>query len=148
MGTQGTHSLVSVATDCVFHWLKCYIKERNTTTRGPWPPTCAARPSSTSSIPNASNMPHDTLPRECCASQSSTLRIARESSHAPNWFQLKANKNILALFNELATNLHRLLVHNFVLLFLPPCGPHLTRRPPGPSNQTYLSLHSSEATQA
>jgi hypothetical protein len=34
-------------------------------------------------------------------------------------------------------------VHDFILLFLPPCG-----RPPGPSSRAYLSLHCSEATQA
>jgi hypothetical protein len=33
-------------------------------------------------------------------------------------------------------------VHDFVLLFLPPCGPHLTPlATPGPSSQAYLSLH-------
>ncbi len=48
----------------------------------------------------------------------------------------------------LAATLHRLHVPDLVLLFLPACGPHLIRRPPGPSNEAYLSLHSSEATQA
>jgi hypothetical protein len=38
-------------------------------------------------------------------------------------------------------------VHDFVLLFLPPCGPPLTPWPPGSSSQAYLSLHSSEALQ-
>jgi hypothetical protein len=38
-------------------------------------------------------------------------------------------------------------VHDFVLLFLPPCGPHLTPLTPSPSCQAYLSLHSSEAPQ-
>jgi hypothetical protein len=36
-------------------------------------------------------------------------------------------------------------VDDFVLLFLPPCGPHLT--PLATSSQAYLSLHSSEAPQ-
>jgi hypothetical protein len=30
-------------------------------------------------------------------------------------------------------------IHDFVLLILPPCGPHLTPRPLGPFNQAYLS---------
>jgi hypothetical protein len=38
-------------------------------------------------------------------------------------------------------------VHDFVLLFLPPCGPHLTPLPPSPSSQAYFSLHSSKAPQ-
>jgi hypothetical protein len=37
-------------------------------------------------------------------------------------------------------------IDDFVLLFLPPCGPHLTPLA-GPSSQAYLSLYSSEAPQ-
>jgi hypothetical protein len=40
-------------------------------------------------------------------------------------------------------------VHDFILLFLPPCSPHMIFvRPPSPSSRAYLSLHSTEATQA
>jgi hypothetical protein len=39
------------------------------------------------------------------------------------------------------------LIDDFVLLFLPPCGPQLTLLATGPSSRAYLSLHSSEAPQ-
>jgi hypothetical protein len=39
------------------------------------------------------------------------------------------------------------LIDNFVLLFLPPCAPHLTPLATGPSSKAYLSIHSSEAPQ-
>jgi hypothetical protein len=37
-------------------------------------------------------------------------------------------------------------VHDFILSFLPPCGPHLTRWPSSPSNQAYLSSPHLEAS--
>jgi hypothetical protein len=43
--------------------------------------------------------------------------------------------------------MHRLHVHDFVFLFLHHAARTWSRRPPGPSNQAYLSLHSSEAPQ-
>jgi hypothetical protein len=39
------------------------------------------------------------------------------------------------------------VVHDFVLLVSPPCGPHQVPPSPGPSNRAYLSLHLPEAPQ-
>jgi hypothetical protein len=41
--------------------------------------------------------------------------------------------------STLVLRLNQETVHDFILLFMPPCGPHLTRWPPGPSNEAYLS---------
>jgi hypothetical protein len=39
-------------------------------------------------------------------------------------------------------------VHDFISLFMPPCGTHLTPWPPGPSNEAYLSCPHLEASPA
>jgi hypothetical protein len=44
--------------------------------------------------------------------------------------------------------LYQETVHDFILLFMPPCGPHLTLLPPGPSNEAYLSSPHLEASPA
>jgi hypothetical protein len=56
----------------------------------------------------------------------------------------------LSSFNDLAATLHRLLLHDFVLLFLPPYGPHLVPSATGslkpsllvtPSPGGHLGIH-------
>jgi hypothetical protein len=49
------------------------------------------------------------------------------------------------LGSNLVLRLNQEIVHDFVFLFLPPCGPHLTPSTTNPSNQTYLSAPHLEA---
>jgi hypothetical protein len=49
--------------------------------------------------------------------------------------------------STLVFRLNQETVHDFILLFMPPCGPHL-RWPPGPSNEAYLSSPHLEASPA
>jgi hypothetical protein len=50
--------------------------------------------------------------------------------------------------STLVLSLNQETVHDFILLFMPPCGPHLTRWPPGPSNEADLSSPHLEASPA
>jgi hypothetical protein len=50
--------------------------------------------------------------------------------------------------STLVLRLYQETIHDFILLFMPPCGPHLTPRPPGPSNEAYLSSPHLEASPA
>jgi hypothetical protein len=48
----------------------------------------------------------------------------------------------------LVLRLNQETVHDFILLFMPPCGPHLTPLATGPSNEAYLSSPHLEASPA
>jgi hypothetical protein len=48
--------------------------------------------------------------------------------------------------STLVMRLNQETVHDLILLFMPPCGPQLTRWPPGPSNEAYLSSPHLEAS--
>jgi hypothetical protein len=50
--------------------------------------------------------------------------------------------------STLVLRLYQETVHDFILLFMPPCGPHLTPWPPSTSNEAYLSSPHLEASQA
>jgi hypothetical protein len=50
--------------------------------------------------------------------------------------------------STLVLRLNQETVHDFILLFMPPCGPHLTPLATGPSNEAYLSSPHLEASQA
>jgi hypothetical protein len=48
--------------------------------------------------------------------------------------------------STLVFRLYQETVHDFILLFMVPCGPHLTCWPPGPLNEAYLSSPHMEAS--
>jgi hypothetical protein len=50
--------------------------------------------------------------------------------------------------STLVLRLNQEIVHYFILLFIPPCGLHMTMLPPGPSNEAYLSSPHLEASPA
>jgi hypothetical protein len=50
--------------------------------------------------------------------------------------------------STLVLRLNQETVHDFILLFMPPCGPHLTPLATGPSNEAYLSSPHLEASPA
>jgi hypothetical protein len=50
--------------------------------------------------------------------------------------------------STLVLRLNQETIHDFILLFMPPCGPHLTLLAPGPSNEAYLSSPHLEASPA
>jgi hypothetical protein len=50
--------------------------------------------------------------------------------------------------STLVLRLNQEIVHDFILLFMPPCGPHLTPLATGPSNEAYLSSPHLEASPA
>jgi hypothetical protein len=50
--------------------------------------------------------------------------------------------------STLVLRLNQETVHDFILPFLPPCGPHLTHWPQGPLNKAYLSSPHLEASPA
>jgi hypothetical protein len=53
-----------------------------------------------------------------------------------------------SLSSTLVFRLNQETVHDFILLFMPPCSPHLTPLAPGPSNEAYLSSPHLEASPA
>jgi hypothetical protein len=50
--------------------------------------------------------------------------------------------------STLVLRLNQEIVHDFILLFMPPCGPHLTPLATGSSNESYLSSPHLEASPA
>jgi hypothetical protein len=50
--------------------------------------------------------------------------------------------------STLVLRLYQETVHDFILLFMPPCGPHLTHWPPSPSKEAYLYSPHLEASPA
>jgi hypothetical protein len=50
--------------------------------------------------------------------------------------------------STLVLRLYQETVHDFILLFMPPCSPHLTPLATGPSNEAYLSSPHLEASPA
>jgi hypothetical protein len=50
--------------------------------------------------------------------------------------------------STLVLRLYHETVHEFILLFMPPCGPHMALWPLGPTNESYLSSPHLEASLA